>query len=75
MKKTLFIFRINKIPFRKDDLDTIEYCSFVKIHKMTFVSKYSFENNISNLNLVKQRYKKIVEDKVNFPIILEVIEA
>ena len=32
MKKQLYMFLINKIPFGKDDLDTIQYYSFVKKH-------------------------------------------
>ena len=41
---------------------------------MTFVSKYSFENNISKTNIVKELYYKIVNDTANHPIILEAIE-
>ena len=41
---------------------------------MTFVSKYGFENNISNTNIVKEWYTKIVNDIANHPIILEAIE-
>ena len=53
MKKHLFIFLINKIRSGKDDLDTIQYYSFVKNYKTTFVSKYNSENNISNPNLLQ----------------------
>ena len=41
---------------------------------MTFVSKYGFENNISNTNIVKEWYTEIVNDTTNHPIILEAIE-
>ena len=74
MKKHLFKFLINKIPFGKNDLETVQYYTFVKKHKMIFVSKYSFENNISNTNIVKELYDKIVNETAYHPIILEVIE-
>ena len=45
-----------------------------KKNKLTFVSKYSFENNISKTNIVKELYYKIVNDTANYPIILEAIE-
>ena len=54
MKKHLFTFLINKIPFGKNDLETLQYYPLSKKYKMTFVSKYSFENNISNTNIVKE---------------------
>ena len=41
---------------------------------MTFVSKYGFENNISNTNIVKEWYTKIANDTADHPIILEAIE-
>ena len=41
---------------------------------MTFVSKYSFENIISNTNIVNECHNKIVNDTANHPIIIEAIE-
>ena len=41
---------------------------------MTFVSKYSFENIISNTNIVNEWHNKIVNDIANHPIIIEAIE-
>ena len=41
---------------------------------MMFFSKYSFENNISNTNIVNEWYNKIVNDTANHPIIIEAIE-
>ena len=41
---------------------------------MTFVSKYSFENIISNTNIVNEWHNKIVNDTANHPIIIEAIE-
>ena len=43
MKKHIFSFLINTISFGKNDLETIQYYSFVKKHKIKFVSKNSFE--------------------------------
>ena len=37
-------------------------------------SKYSFENIISNTNIVKEWYNNIVNDTANHPIIVKAIE-
>ena len=75
MKTNLFIFLINKISFGRDVIDKIHYYPFVQHHKQQFIMKYCREHKISNQKIVKEWYTDIIKDKINWPIVLEAIEA
>ena len=74
MESYLFKFLKTKIPFGADDLELIQYYSFVKKHKNTCIEGYCDDNNIFNKSIVKEWYVKIVKDVDNWRIIIDAIE-
>ena len=75
IKTHLFTFLINKIPFGRDILDKIHYYPFVQHHKQQLIMKYCREHKISNKTIVKEWYTDIIKDKINWPIVLEAVDA
>ena len=74
MKSYVFKFLKTKIPFGADDLGLIQYKSFVKEHKNTFIKGYCKDNKITNKKFVKEWYMRIVSDVSNWPILIDAIE-
>ena len=75
MKSNLFTFLREEIQFGRDALDKIQYYPFLQHHKLQFIRKYCSEFKILNKKIVKQWYTDNILDKVNWPIVLEAIEA
>ena len=65
MKSYVFKFLKTKIPIVTDDLELIQYKSFVKEHKNTCIKGYCEDNKISNNFFVKEWYIRIVKDVGN----------